>query len=135
MLTAQQNIAPRSRSNIIRMKRFVLSLLLAWVAVAPVLANACAVRCEMRSDAMQQQHQDAASDMDCHGSDGNKEGSGSSDHLGGFMAAGCLLAAAASAPTPAIVLWNAESAAEHPDSLFLVPPSVTSAPPDKPPRA
>lgn len=117
------------------MNRILLSLLLAWVAIAPALANACAVGCEMHSDMKQQQHQNAASDMDCHGSDTGDKGSGSSDHMNGMMAAGCLLAAAASVPTAATLVWNGQRATEHPTSLFLVPPSISTAPPDKPPRA
>lgn len=119
------------------MRRILLSLLLAWVTLAPVLANACAVRCEMHPQTMQQEHQDAAAEvgMDCHGSDASQDGGESPDQPDGMMAAGCLLAATASVTSPVLAVWNDERASEHPTSLSLLPPSVSSAPPDKPPRA
>ena len=117
------------------MRRVLLSLLLAWVALAPVLANACAVGCAMHSEPMQQQQQDASDGMDCHGSDTRNEGSGSSDTANGMMAAGCLLASTASAPASAVELVNAEPMSEQPTSYSLLPSSISSAPPDKPPRA
>lgn len=116
------------------MRRVLVSLLLAWVTLAPMVANACAVQCEMHSEAMQQ-HLHAVDGMDCHGSDNHDEGSRSTGTHNGMMAAGCLLAAAASMPSPVVVLLNAEPVSEHPLSLFLLPSSVSSAPPDKPPRA
>lgn len=119
------------------MRRMLLSLLLAWVALAPVLANACAVECQMHSDTVQQQDENGAAEMDCHGSvsgEDNSGSSGSSDHLNGMMAAGCLLAATASVPSPTVVLLNAERASGYPTTLFLLPPSISSSPPDKPPR-
>lgn len=117
------------------MRRILLSLLLAWVTFAPVVANACAVQCEMHSDTTMQHQQEAADGMDCHGSEAPDEGSGSSDTLNGMMAAGCLLAATASMPSSVLVLSNVERISEHPTSLFFLPSSVSSAPPDKPPRA
>ncbi|MBB6094987.1 hypothetical protein HNQ60_003874 [Povalibacter uvarum] len=116
------------------MRRVLLSLLLAWVALAPVVANACAVQCEMHPGAMQHQ-QEARDGMDCHGSEAPDEGSGSSGTFNGMMAAGCFLAATASVPSSIVVLSNVEPVSERPTSLFLLPSSVSSAPPDKPPRA
>lgn len=117
------------------MRRVLLSLLLAWVTFAPAVANACAVQCEMHSETMQQQQQNAADGMDCHGSDAREEGSGSSNALNGMMAAGCLLAATVSVPNSVVVFLNAKPISEHPTSPFLLPSSISPAPPDKPPRA
>lgn len=128
-------MSPRTRSNISPMRRVLLSLLLAWVALAPVLANACAAECEMHSETVQPQDENGAADMDCHGSANGENNSGSSDHLNGMMAAGCLLAATTSVPNPAVVLVNAERVSCYPTTLFLLPPSASSSPPDKPPRA
>lgn len=114
----------------------MLSLLLAWAALAPVLANACAVRCEMHSGTPHQQQEEAADGMDCHGSgDARDEGSGPSDTLNAAMAASCLLAATASMPSSVVVLSCADLTCENPTSPFLLPSSVSSAPPDEPPRA
>ena len=117
------------------MKRILLSLLLAWVAIAPVLASSCAVSCDLQVGAMDQPQEPSASGMDCHGSDAGKDETGSPEMPSALMAAGCLLAATASAPSASIALWNVELATDHPIAIFAVPPSVSSAPPDHPPRA
>ena len=124
-----------SPGYIAAMKRILLSLLLAWVAIAPVLASSCAMRCELQVSAVEQPQETSASGMDCHDSDAGKDESGSPDMPGALMAAGCLLAATASAPSASVALWNVELATDHPAAIFPVPPSVSSAPPDKPPRA
>lgn len=121
-------------SYIHRMTRVLLLLLLAWVAIAPALASACAAGCEMGA-AEHSDHNPAVSGMDCHGSQTSADAPGPLDPPDSAMAAGCLVAATASIAAPVIATDSIWLRPEHPLSIPVLPSSRSPAPPDKPPRA
>jgi hypothetical protein len=126
------------------MKRILLTLLLAWVAIAPAFANACAADCESRNMAAsldqppEADHSDAASlDVpDCHGTPID-DGEPADPHGPGnaSMVASCYFAAAASMSGPASLCLIVDVVVQRSTSVLLSPTPIIPAPPEKPPQA
>lgn len=123
------------------MKRILISLLLAWVAVAPGIASACAAGCEMDTHIDMASHVDndtrtpAPDVWDCHGSQAGQDVPGPLDVPDiGAMAAACMVAAAVLMPSVLVTPLHFEPAGEHASAVLLPQSSIRSAPPDKPPQ-
>lgn len=133
-------------------KRILLTLLLAWLAVAPAIAGSCVAGCETRGAAsthhvVDQDGGGAQSHRDCHGlTNLGSTDSGSTDagstggddsqtpQEGWSMAVACFVASAASVPCSYTPLVSID-VGPGPESLVLLPPiSFETSPPNKPPQ-
>ena len=118
-------------------RRLLIVLLVAWIGIAPAIANSCAAGCQMSGVAMHggdnsQPHSDVSGTPDCHGQNDHQD---TKVPDGGAMVVACFVAAATAIPAISFPVLNIEIASvRHP--LVLLPPLTfeTSAP-IKPPQA
>jgi hypothetical protein len=123
-------------------KRLLLTLLLAWLAIAPAIANSCATDCESMSapSAHHAPGEDAdlgqgAGIPDCHDASNSNGPDDSKMPDGGSMAAACLVAAAVSVPTSSFSGIAIDVDSEHGSFVLLPSVSFQTSPPNKPPQA
>ena len=117
-------------------RRIVLTLLLAWIGLAPAIANSCAAECEMGRAAM---HKEATSELagvkvpDCHG---NKDHAPDTKKMpdGASMVVACFVAATAGIPNLSAPFVTTPVRSAQPRSVLLPPLSFETSAPHKPPR-
>jgi hypothetical protein len=123
-------------------KRLLLTLLLAWLAIAPAIANSCATGCETMSASSAHHLASAGADLgqgsdvpDCHDA---SNGNGSDDTKmpdAGSMAAACFVAGAVSVPAASFAGIAIDVDSEYRSFVLLPSASFQTAPPNKPPQA
>lgn len=120
-------------------KRILLSFLLAWLAIAPAIASACAAGCETTRAAsihpVANEHAGAgqADVPDCHGASHGREDSKMPD--GDSMAVACFVASAASLPPSFIAVVKVDIGTALQSFVRLPPVSFETSPLNKPPQA
>ena len=118
-------------------RRLLIVLLVAWIGIAPAIANSCAAGCQMsgasmHSDHDSQPHSDASSAPDCHGQDGHQDKKAPD---GSSMVVACFVAASAAIPAISFPLLHIEIAAVQHASVLLPPLTFETSAPIKPPQA
>ena len=119
-------------------RRILMTLLLAWIGVAPAIAQSCAAECGM-GDAIRQQA--VAADQghthdgvpSCHGDQEPAPDSKVPD--GASMAVACLVAATAAIPTIVVPMVASPRHTEQNSFVLLPPFSFETSAPNKPPQA
>lgn len=118
------------------MRRFFLTLFLAWIGLAPAIANSCATECEMGRTAM---HKVATGEFagtkvpDCHG-DRNDAPDTKKMPESASMVVGCFVAATAGIPNLSTQFVMIPLRSAQPRSVLLPPLSFETSAPHKPPR-
>jgi hypothetical protein len=123
-------------------KRLLLILLLAWLAIAPAIANSCAAGCGTMSPPSAHQLAGEAADLgqgagipDCHDASNSKGPDDSKMPDGGSMAAACFVAGAVSLPAASFSGIAIDVDSEHRSFVLLPSVSFQTSPPIKPPQA
>lgn len=122
-------------------KRILSVLLLAWMAIAPAVANSCAAGCETSATASSHQgtgvgaSSDSSDASDCHGGGATHESDESNMPDGGSMEVACLVASAASLPSASISLHKIEAVSEQHSAVLLPSLSFHTSAPARPPQA
>ena len=143
------NRQPPRRSNWIRIEcqsarhysgpvtsRILLTILLAWTAIAPAIANSCAAGCQIGAASerhLADERSEASGVPDCHGAGNQHEDTEIPD--GGSMAVACFVASAASIPCFFSTVATIDIASEHHVLVLLPPLSFETSAPTKPPQA
>jgi hypothetical protein len=121
-------------------QRILLSLLLAWLAIAPAIANSCAAEC---GSGARSAHYGAELLMeveqsglpDCHGRQGSDEPADTQLPDGGSMAAACFVAGAVSMPSSFVPGLKIDMDTERYSAVLVPAASFETCPPIKPPQA
>lgn len=129
---------PQTRYIAPVIKRILSVLLVAWIAIAPAIANSCAAGCDTGAASMHHPANESvdrnASDVpDCHGDANQRDNSNMPE--GGSMVVACFVASAASLPSSSISVVKIEVASEQRSSVLLPPLSFQTSAPARPPQA
>ena len=120
------------------LQRILVAILLAWVSIAPAIANACAAGCETGESSMHQASggtpdAHASGVPDCHGVGDERDTSNPPDDSA--MEAACLVASAASLPSAAVVLDRIELMSLQTAAVLLPAVSFHTSAPVRPPQS
>lgn len=122
-------------------KRIFMCLLLAWVAIAPAIAGACASECDTMmsasagDDGTHHSPEQSSTPMDCHDAGKGDHTNDTQTPDGSSMEVACFVAGAVSLPGTFMTAVAIDLDTEH--ASFILVPSVSfeTSPPIKPPQA
>ena len=118
-------------------RRLLIVLLVAWIGIAPAIANSCAADCQMSGAAMHggdisQPHSDVSGSPDCHGQNDHQD---TKVPDGGAMVTACFVAAASAIPAISFALLKVDIASVQHAFVLLPPLTFETSAPIKPPQA
>lgn len=119
-------------------RRILIVVLVAWIGIAPAIANACAARCQMSAASThggsdEQSQSDAGGVPDCHGTNDHEQEPKMPD--GGSMVIACFVAASAAISAFTVPVMKIDIASMQHASVLLPPLSFETSAPTKPPQA
>ncbi|HEY0941965.1 MAG TPA: hypothetical protein VGE08_17870 [Steroidobacter sp.] len=114
-------------------KRILVAVFLAWMAIAPAIANSCATGCE--TGASSAHHHAPGGPADAHSQDVPDCPDDSNSPDRSSMEVACLVAGAASLPSSSLSLARIERVSEQHAAVLLPPLSFQTSAPARPPQA
>ena len=119
-------------------RRILIVVLVAWIGIAPAIANACAARCQMSSATThdvsdEPSHSNVSSVPDCHGTNDHEQDPKMPD--GGAMVIACFVAASTAISAFTVPVMTIDIASMQHASVLLPPVSFETSAPTKPPQA
>ena len=119
-------------------RRILIAVLVAWIGIAPAIANSCAAGCPMSSASTnsvrdEQLQSDVSAARDCHGQKDHQQDTKMPD--GTSMVVACFVAASTAISGFSVPVLTIDIVSVQHASVLLPPLSFETSAPTKPPQA